>query len=136
LRVGGGELGKGGKNVLGPELERFGRQPGSENVVSKYFGVPGGLFDAEGGGSAAAEAFQAESAGAGEEFEHVSADDSSAKAVEDGLFDQVGRGADAKAFRNFQDAASGSSTSDTHGRKGKGKIRNPKSEIRRPNRKR
>ena len=87
--------------------------------MSEYFGVTGGLFDANGGGSATAEAFEAEGAGAGEEFKHASTDDPSAKAVEDGLFDEVGRGADAKAFRDFQDTASGFATGDTHG----GKVR-------------
>jgi hypothetical protein len=66
LRVSGGELGKGGEDVLGPELQGFGREAGGKDVVSKYFGVPGGLFDAEGGGSAPAEAFEAEGAGASE----------------------------------------------------------------------
>lgn len=125
-------MGKGGKNVLGSELEGFGRQAGHENVLSKYFGVPRGFFDAEGRGSAAAEAFEAEGACSGKEFKHVSADDAGTQAIKDSLFDEVGRGANAKAFRNFQDTASGSPTSDTHGRKvrGKSEIRNSKSEGR------
>jgi hypothetical protein len=66
LRVRGGKLGKSGEDVLGPELQGFGRQPGGEDVVSEYLGVPGGLFDAEGRGSTAAEAFKAKGARASE----------------------------------------------------------------------
>jgi hypothetical protein len=114
FRVRGSELGEGGEDVLGPELQGFRRQTGGEDVVSECLGVTGGFFDAKGGSSTAAEAFEAEGAGAGEEFKHVSTDDTSAEAVEDSLFDEVGRGTDAEAFRNFQDTASGSSASDTH----------------------
>jgi hypothetical protein len=119
FRVRASKLGESGEDVLCSELEGFGREPGGEDVVSKDLGVPGGFFDTESGGSAAAKAFEAEGAGTSKEFKNVSANDASAETVEDSLFDEIGRGTDAEAFRNFQDAASGFATGDAHG----GKVR-------------
>ena len=75
-----------------------------------------GFFDANCGGSAAAEAFEAQCAGTGKQFEDSRVVDAAAEAVEDGLFDEVRSWTDVEAFWNFQDSPRLFAAGNTHGR--------------------
>ena len=90
-----------GKNVLrshlnDPIIPRRGR------VVADEFGVAVRFLNAQRRDRAAAQAFQAQRAAAGEQFQHPRADNPRAERVEDRLFDQIGRRSDVESFRDFQ----------------------------------
>src|SRR5437773_1050952 len=63
----------------------------------------------------AAETFQTERAGAGEEFQHARAGHAVAEAIENRLANQVGSGPHFIAFRHFQQPPSRRSADDAHG---------------------
>ena len=63
---------------------------------------------------AAAETFEAQRAGAAEQFEHARVEDATAEAVEDRLPHQVGRGADAEALGGVEDQTRAGAADDAH----------------------
>jgi len=59
-----GQLGQGGGGVLHPQVEPAGGKPGQLEVLPDELGVPAGFLHADGMDGAAAQAFQAQGAGA------------------------------------------------------------------------
>jgi hypothetical protein len=115
LSPGGGQLLNGGEDILHAHLEGLGRQAGEGEVLRDEAGVFCGAFDAEGMSRAPAETFQTECACATEQFQDTRADDAFAKAIEDGLSNQVRRGAQGMTSRRPQDYPRRYSTYDAHG---------------------
>jgi hypothetical protein len=93
-----GQLPEGGEGVLHAETQAGGGQAGLLQVALDELGVAAGFLDAQGGRGAAAQAFQAQRARAGKQFQHPRPLHARAKAVEDGLPHQVGRGPHLEAF--------------------------------------
>jgi hypothetical protein len=96
-------------------LHDFWRKSGSLDVAAQHFGVALGFLHANRGGSATAEAFKTQSAGASKQLEDSRSFDPAAEAVEDGLFDEVWRRADIESFGNFQNSPGLFAASDAHG---------------------
>jgi hypothetical protein len=97
-----------------------------------------GFLDANCGCCAAAEAFEAQSACAGKQFEHARPLDAVAQTVKYGLFYEVWRGTNVQTFGNFQDSprffAAGNAHGCNIGRQdadwnSKFEVRNPKLEA-------
>jgi hypothetical protein len=112
--AGSSELGDRDEGVLGADVQRFGRETGGVGVLAQEGRVLVRKFDAESGRGAAAKAFQAQSTGAGEEFQNAGALDAGSEAVEDGLLDEVGCGADVEAFGGFEESPGMFAAGDAH----------------------
>ena len=108
------QLGQGGEHILHPHLQGLGREAGRLKILAQHLRVARGLLHAHRRGRAAAEAFEAQRARAGKQFQHPRADHAPAEAVEYRLLDQVRRGPHRQALRHFQNPASGFSTRNAH----------------------
>jgi hypothetical protein len=107
------------EDILNADFQRLGRKPGHTGVAPYELRMSLGFLHANRRHRSAAQTFQAQRACACEQFEHPSAHDACAKAVEHGLFDQVRRRAHGQPFRDFQDSAANLPTGDAHGQKSK-----------------
>src|SRR5204863_8693819 len=83
-------------------------------VLSEKLGVTIGFLHADGAHGSAAQTFEAERAGAGEQLDHTRAFHACAEAVEHGLADEVGSGSDIKPLGHFEQPSARSSTDDAH----------------------
>ena len=73
------------------------------------------LLDTQRRYCAPAQTFEAQRAGAGEQLQHARANNPGAKAVEDRLFDEVGRRTNFQTFRRFQNPPCRFAAGDAHG---------------------
>ena len=73
------------------------------------------FLDAQRRHRAAAQAFQAQGAAPGEQFQNPRADHPRAQRVEDRLLDQIGGRTDIESFGDFEDPPRRVATGDSHG---------------------
>ena len=73
-----------------------------------------GLFDTKGADGPTTETFQAQGAGAGEQFQHPGADNALTQPVEHGLLHPVRCGPKIQSFGHFQNPAGGLAACDAH----------------------
>jgi hypothetical protein len=121
--AGSSELGDRDEGVLGANMQGFGRETGGVSVLAQEGCVLVREFNAEGGCSATAEALQAQSAGAGEKFQDACPLDPGSEAIEDGLLNEVGCGADIKTFGGFEEPPGMFAAGNAHGERLKPKAK-------------
>ena len=102
------------KNILRADFETW-FKTGRHGIAADEFGMPVRFLDAQRRRRAAAQAFQAQRAGTGEQFQHPRADDPRAEAVEDRLLDEVGRGTDVESLGDFENPPGCVAAGDAHG---------------------
>jgi hypothetical protein len=103
----------GRKHILRANLQR-GVKIRRARVGADEFRVPVRLLQAQRRDGATAQAIETQRAGAGEQFQHPRADHPRAQAVEDRLFDEVGRGPDVESPGNLEDPPRCMATGDAH----------------------
>ena len=116
LSARGRELRDRRENILEPELKLSRSNPGRGEVLLDEPRMFPRKLDTGRIRRAATEAFEAESAGTAEEFQHACIEDASAEAVKDRLPDQIGRGPDPKSLGRFQNESRSGAANDAHGR--------------------
>ena len=101
------------KNILRPHFQNF-AVARRRRVAADELRVAVRFFNAHHGRRAAAQAFQAQRAAAGKQFQHPRAHDPRAERIENRLFDQIGRRPDVQSFRDFQNPPSRLAAGDAH----------------------
>ena len=108
-----GDFLEGAEGVEGEDLRAAGDCEGCEVATNQDSGG-GVVFDEDDFEGPAAEGFNADSAGAGEDIEEAGAGDVGAKDVKEGFAKTVAGGAEGVAFEGFEDAAAIFSGDDAH----------------------
>lgn len=110
----GVQLGECGEDVLDAEFEAVDVESGGDGVIADEPCVAIGEFHADQMGGSAAQGFEAEGTGPGEQFKDSGSLNAWTEAVKHGLLDEVGCGPDRQSFWDFQDPTAGGSANDAH----------------------